>query len=97
MFINLHRNSEGTSHLSSLSQLAETDPEFYHFLKDNDQQLLEFGDSGEESGDSDGEIGDISGVNDDDDDLGVPEPKPLHVTSRRDVSDNDIIISNNCG
>ena len=35
-----------------------------------------------------------------DDDLGVPEPKPLHVTSRRNVSDMltmTTLFQYNCG
>jgi nucleolar complex protein 2 len=33
------------SHKESLTQLQETDPEFFQFLKDNDQKLLEFSES----------------------------------------------------
>ena len=111
-----------TSHVSSLTQLAHTDPEFYQFLKENDLQLLQFsGDEsvggsedrasvesdasdgvesdasdgvesdaseGVESDASDGVESDASdGVESDaSDSVGVPEPRPLHVTSRREVS-----------
>ena len=41
------------SHKESLAQLQETDPEFFRFLRNNDQKLLEFSESeseGDESG-----------------------------------------------
>ena len=105
-----------TSHLSSLTQLAHTDPEFYQFLQENDQQLLQFSgdervggsedggnvesDAGDgvesedgddvESEDGDGvESEDGDGVESDasDSSVGVPEPRPRHVTSRREVSE----------
>ena len=95
----LCRGSEVTSHLSSLTQLAHTDPEFYQFLQENDQQLLQFsGDErvgGSEGGDGveseDGDDVESEGGDDVESDasdcrVGVPEPRPRHVTSRREVS-----------
>ena len=59
-----------------MTRLAETDPEFFQYLAENDQQLLEFsGDegAGEETDDSE------------DDGMGRPEPVPTSVTSRSEV------------
>ena len=35
-------DDEGQNHLMELSKLAEKDPEFYKYLQENDQELLEF-------------------------------------------------------
>lgn len=33
---------DGATHLEELSKLAEKDPEFYKYLQENDQELLDF-------------------------------------------------------
>ncbi|KAK0437025.1 Noc2-domain-containing protein [Armillaria borealis] len=35
-------DDEGRNHLTELAKLAETDPEFYKYLQENDKELLEF-------------------------------------------------------
>ena len=80
---------------ASLSQqLAKIDPDFYEYLRENDSGLLEemAADSSDEDSLKDREVGlrqtDQSSSDDDDDsdDLGTAEPRPLHITSRKEVS-----------
>ncbi|KAK0201018.1 Noc2-domain-containing protein [Desarmillaria ectypa] len=55
-------DDEGQNHLMELAKLAETDPEFYKYLQENDKELLEFNpsadavDSGDEEEESDGDV-----------------------------------------
>ena len=61
------------------------------YLQENDSGLLEEmgADSSDEDGLNDGEVelmqADQSST--DDDDLGIVEPRPLHITSRKEVSE----------
>ena len=67
------KKAPSSGHRNAMTRLAETDPEFFQYLAENDQQLLEFsGDegAGEEIDDSE------------DDGMGRPEPVPTSVTSR---------------
>ncbi|KAG7447240.1 Noc2-domain-containing protein [Guyanagaster necrorhizus] len=54
-------DDEGRNHLTELAKLAETDPEFYKYLQDNDKELLDFNpsadaaDHGDQDEDSEGD------------------------------------------
>ncbi|KAK0463081.1 Noc2-domain-containing protein [Desarmillaria tabescens] len=54
-------DDEGQNHLMELAKLAETDPEFYKYLQENDKELLEFNpsadavDNGSDDGDNEGD------------------------------------------
>jgi len=65
-----------------MANLATTDPDFFQFLQENDQDLLAFGEA-PEAEDMEGEGVDSEGV--DSDDMGLPEQRPQHVTSRKEV------------
>ncbi|KAK0478737.1 Noc2-domain-containing protein [Armillaria novae-zelandiae] len=46
-------DDEGQNHLTELAKLAETDPEFYKYLQENDKELLEFNLSADAVGNDD--------------------------------------------
>ena len=94
-----HHCSEVDSHGDALSQLAANDPDFFQFLQDNDQELLQFNnDNGDER--VEGVEGDVSDAvecdvsdavegadSDSEDSVGVPELRPMHITSHKEVWD----------
>lgn len=56
-------SDEGEKHLIELSKLAEKDPEFFKYLQENDQELLEFN-LNEANDDDDEEMQDVDDVDD---------------------------------
>ena len=85
------KSKKGGGSLSQ-QQLSEIDPEFYEYLRENDSGLLEemAADSSSDEGsrsDREAELKqtDQSSSDNDDDDLGIVEPRPLHITSRKEV------------
>lgn len=86
------KSKKGGGGSFSQQQLSEIDPEFYEYLRENDSGLLEemAADSSSDEGScSDGEAElkqtDQSSSDNDDNDLGIVEPRPLHITSRKEV------------
>jgi hypothetical protein len=67
------------SHKKSLEKLKKIDPDFYNFLEENDENLLNFGTDSEE---------DASDKEDDDDEDTVHQPGPL--TGDSDESDFEV-------
>ena len=63
----ISESKANSKHKSTLLKLEEKDPEFFKFLKENDEELLEFDESDDE--DDDDENNDID--DDDDDDVHV--------------------------
>ncbi len=77
-------------------QLSKIDPEFYEYLRENDSGLLEemaadSSSDGDSGNDGEAELKQTNQSSsdddyDDDDDLGTVEPRPLYITSRKEVS-----------
>ena len=64
---------EGAAHMLELSKLAEKDPEFYKYLQEHDNELLEF------NADDDENVDDADA---DDDDVGEQDSDQLPVLSK---------------
>ncbi|XP_064385137.1 nucleolar complex protein 2 homolog [Halichondria panicea] len=83
------QRSEVDSHGDALSQLAATDPDFFQFLKDNDQELLQFTNDNDKSDERlESDVSDAveeGADSDSEDSVGVPELRPMHVTSHKEV------------
>lgn len=87
------KSKKGGGGSLSQQQLSKIDPEFYEYLRENDSGLLEemaANSSSDEGSRSDGEAelkttDQSSSDNDDNDDLGTLEPRPLYITSRKEV------------
>ena len=79
--------SSALRHKTQLSQLSETDPEFYQFLKEHDQKLLQFseGEEEEEEEEDEEEEEEVGEDESEEEDIGELEPVPHHITSRREV------------
>lgn len=94
-FLELSMKSQSGGSLSQ--HLSKIDPDFYEYLRESDSGLLEemAPDSTSEDNLSDGEAElkqiDQSSSDDDDNDLGTVEPRPLHITSRKEVSNQCLI------
>jgi nucleolar complex protein 2 len=81
--------SEGASHKNDLSELAEKDPEFYKYLKENDRELLDFDPENLSVEDEDN-----------DDDENEPNPnttnkKSKHVDDDEEINQGPIEITTN--
>ncbi len=73
-------------HSASLSRLASTDPDFFQFLQENDEQLLlSFAGGDGAASDSVKSEGSEGGVDSDDEDMGTVEQRPRNVTSHKEV------------
>ncbi|KAI1969441.1 Nucleolar Complex 2 protein [Ophidiomyces ophidiicola] len=71
-------------HQDELEALKEKDPEFYKYLKENDAELLDFGDHGD--------LAEVDGLSDNEEEDSAPRKKKKTEKSR-DTSDNYLQLS----
>jgi len=80
----IESKASNSKHKSALLKLEEKDPEFFKFLKENDEELLEFDESDGEDGDDDDENNDDLLVTDDEAGTDEGKKRKAHETSQEE-------------